>query len=275
MELHEERNNLPGWDTKCRCTCGYESVSRAEQWKHSSDALRSDLAAMRADRNEKVNYLLRQVDSLTVAWDTSDVARQSWMDRALAAEQESAAMRAVVEGLREALTKYGSHKDFCNWYCSERCNCGLSAALDSPRSLREATCPTCGAPKDRPGPLSSPSREPEACGHGCHLDWTGQWVDSLCPIHAPADPPRDRQECAFCKGAGNLAVARVVGRKVFHDERPCPKCGGSGLAPADPPREPRECCCGHDEVTHPGGGWCGEDCYCSSFRPITPREPEA
>ena len=90
-----------------------------------------------------------------------------------------------------------------------------------------------------------------------------------------ADPPRDRQECAFCKGAGNLAVARVVGRKVFHDERPCPKCGGSGLAPADPPREPRECCCGHDEVTHPGGGWCGEDCYCSSFRPTTPREPEA
>ena len=55
-----------------------------------------------------------------------------------------------------------------------------------------------------------------------------------------ADPPRDRQECAFCKGAGNVAAARVVGRKVFHDERPCPKCGGSGLAPADPPREPTE-----------------------------------
>jgi len=43
FELHEERKDLPNWDTKVHCTCGFESVSRAEQWVHASDRMREAL----------------------------------------------------------------------------------------------------------------------------------------------------------------------------------------------------------------------------------------
>lgn len=43
-ELHEERTDKPNWDTMQRCTCGFESVSRAEQWRHAADALRAVVA---------------------------------------------------------------------------------------------------------------------------------------------------------------------------------------------------------------------------------------
>ena len=43
-ERHEIRTDLPGWDTKQRCTCGFESVSKCEQWKHASDELRASFA---------------------------------------------------------------------------------------------------------------------------------------------------------------------------------------------------------------------------------------
>ena len=47
-ERHKERTDTPGWDTKQRCICGYESVSRAEQWKHVADALRGQHDALTA-----------------------------------------------------------------------------------------------------------------------------------------------------------------------------------------------------------------------------------
>lgn len=40
-ELHEEDTDKPGWHTKALCTCGHETVSRAEMWKHQADALRA------------------------------------------------------------------------------------------------------------------------------------------------------------------------------------------------------------------------------------------
>lgn len=42
-ERHEERADLPNWDTKAHCTCGEQFVSRAELWKHQADALRGAL----------------------------------------------------------------------------------------------------------------------------------------------------------------------------------------------------------------------------------------
>ena len=49
-ELHMEitrwvtpNSPLPNWDTSARCSCGYETRSRAELWKHQADALREQL----------------------------------------------------------------------------------------------------------------------------------------------------------------------------------------------------------------------------------------
>jgi hypothetical protein len=44
-ERHEIRTDTPNWDTTQRCTCGFESRSKAEQWKHAADELRTRLDA--------------------------------------------------------------------------------------------------------------------------------------------------------------------------------------------------------------------------------------
>lgn len=50
QELHTERTDLPNWHTKVACTCGFESVSRSEQWKHAAEELRAELGRFaRAD----------------------------------------------------------------------------------------------------------------------------------------------------------------------------------------------------------------------------------
>jgi hypothetical protein len=59
--MHEERHDLPNWDTKVHCTCGHETTSRAEMWKHQSDVLRIQVAINYAQRNERINELLARV----------------------------------------------------------------------------------------------------------------------------------------------------------------------------------------------------------------------
>jgi excinuclease UvrABC ATPase subunit len=51
-DLHEIRTNAEGWDTKVHCTCGFESVSRCEQWKHAADALRDRVRALESAPDE-------------------------------------------------------------------------------------------------------------------------------------------------------------------------------------------------------------------------------
>ena len=44
-EPHRETSG-PSWDTKVRCSCGAEFVSRAEQWNHASDSLRDAIETL-------------------------------------------------------------------------------------------------------------------------------------------------------------------------------------------------------------------------------------
>lgn len=51
-ELHAEAET-PNWVTKVRCTCGaFESVSRAQQWKHAADELRAEVERLTRERDE-------------------------------------------------------------------------------------------------------------------------------------------------------------------------------------------------------------------------------
>ena len=44
-ELHVMTDRVHSWDTKVRCSCGFESISKAEMWKHQAEALRALLEA--------------------------------------------------------------------------------------------------------------------------------------------------------------------------------------------------------------------------------------
>jgi hypothetical protein len=50
LQLHTIRTDTPNWDTKQRCTCGYESVSKCEQWKHAAEELRRAVVAILRDQ---------------------------------------------------------------------------------------------------------------------------------------------------------------------------------------------------------------------------------
>lgn len=75
VERHEERKDTPNWDTKVRCTCGFESVSRAEFWKHAADELRSSYPALLAEltRQAAVVEALRNARAELSRWGWGDI----------------------------------------------------------------------------------------------------------------------------------------------------------------------------------------------------------
>jgi hypothetical protein len=69
VELHQERADTPGWDTKIRCTCGHETASRAEMWKHQADVLRTDVeSAYRAGYLAREQEYVKETLRVRRAW---------------------------------------------------------------------------------------------------------------------------------------------------------------------------------------------------------------
>lgn len=67
---HVSRTDLPVWTTRQRCTCGYDSASKAEQWKHQADERLQELRALRLRCVEAETARDAAVADLSHAYDT-------------------------------------------------------------------------------------------------------------------------------------------------------------------------------------------------------------
>ena len=97
-ELHEIADS-PGWDTKQHCTCGFESVSKCEQWKHASDELRAQVETAEAENQQlkSAGLYLDPLDQSATESDTLRVKRAQARDAADLRNAFTEALLARVE----------------------------------------------------------------------------------------------------------------------------------------------------------------------------------